>query len=187
MEITATATEGTEGMSESRLLKVERQTYHIDGKMTAMETQLGAQGAQLTRIEQHMLTPKPPVNYGVWVGLGVTLLFGFGSMMAAMSSYLDMQLNNVRYVLDDVQGEMDTHASHRQEDFSRQVAEAFTSGIRAGKLEDMSFQLQHLDEREHLMDARVRKVEEEAAAGEVSRKAIGAYMKQLGESIYELH
>ena len=138
-------------MSESRLQKLEGRTYHIDGKVAAIETQLGTQGAQLTRIEQHMLTPKPPVNYGVWVGIGITLLFGFSSLMMGVTGYVDMQLEHERAM----------------------------AAVTVDRLE-------HQDERMHVADARLRLVEQAATAGNVSRRAIGDYAKELGAHLEAL-
>lgn len=166
-------------MSESRLQKLEGRTYHIDGKVAAIETQLGTQGAQLTRIEQHMLTPKPPVNYGVWVGIGLTILFGFGSALMAVSSYMDMQLDGVRQAIVAVDDDMALHRSHAVRDQENEMTRMFTSGKRAGKLEDLSERLAHVDELFHEMDKRVRVNSAKGQEAEVSRKAIGDYVKEL--------
>lgn len=174
---------GEQGMSESRLQKLEGRTYHIDGKVAAIETQLGTQGQQLSRIEQHLLAPKPPVNYGVWVGIGITILFGFGSLMMAMTGYVDIQLGHIKGAMSDLTHGQELHQAHRASDIADDRETAFLRGHMRGELDALGELVLHMDERRHKADERIQALEKAAAAGKVSRKAIGDYAKELGEKI----
>jgi hypothetical protein len=175
--------EGEQVVSETRLQKLEGRTYHIDGKVAAIETQLGTQSQQLSRIEQHLLRPKEPVNYGVWVGIALTILFGFGSMIVAGTSYVDIQLGHMRSVMVTMRQTMDQHAAHRVEDQKEAAKDAYSQGIIRGELDALGHLVQHMDERRHALDERVTELEAAASAGEVSRKAIGDYTRELGERL----
>jgi hypothetical protein len=175
--------EGEQLMSESRLQKLEGRTYHIDGKVAAIETQLGTQGQQLNRIEQHLLAPKPPVNYGVWVGIAITLLFGFGSLIMAGTSYVDVQLGHMRGAISKIDTSIDKYRDDRAADAITAKNEAYSAGVLRGELNALGGLVQHMDERRHKADERIVELEKKAAAGEVSRRAIGDYAKELGEKI----
>ena len=174
---------GEQGMSESRLQKLEGRTYHIDGKVAAIETQLGTQGQQLSRIEQHLLAPKPPVNYGVWVGIGITILFGFGSLMMAMTGYVDIQLGHIKGSMSDLTRNQELHQQHRVSDIEEGKETAFLRGLMRGELDSISKLVLHMDQRRHVADERIQGLEKAAAAGKVSRRAIGDYAKEIGEKI----
>ena len=171
--------QGTQGMSESRLQKLEGRTYHIDGKVAAIETQLGTQGQQLSRIEQHLLTPKPPVNYGVWVGLGITLLFGFGSLIMAGTGYVDIQLGHLRTSVANINTDIDAISEYESDRNALRADEAYNRGVARGEINSLSEMIKHMDERRHRADERIVRLEEKAAAGEVSRRAIGDYAKEI--------
>jgi len=183
MEEEIQAVKGEQGMSESRLQKLEGRTYHIDGKVAAIETQLGTQGQQLSRIEQHLLAPKPPVNYGVWVGVGITLLFGFGSLIMAGTGYVDVQLGHMRESIHTIDASIDKYRDDRAEDAVVDKAEAYEAGVIRGELSALGHLVQHMDERRHKADERIVKLEEKAAAGEVSRRAIGDYAKEIAGKV----
>ena len=175
--------EGGQGMSESRLQKLEGRTYHIDGKVAAIETQLGTQGQQLSRIEQHLLAPKPPVNYGVWVGVGITLLFGFGSLIMAGTGYVEVQLGHMRSAIDTIDTSIDKHRDDRAADAITAKNEAYSAGVLRGELTALGNLVHHMDERRHKADERIVRLEQKAAAGEVSRRAIGDYAKEIANGI----
>ena len=175
--------EGEQEVSESRLQKLEGRTYHIDGKVAAIETQLGTQGQQLSRIEQHLLAPKPPVNYGVWVGIGITVLFGFGSLMIAVTGYVDIQLGHIKGAMADLTHNQELHQEHRVSDVEEDKETAFLRGRMSGELDAISELVLHMDQRRHVADTRIQELEKAAAAGKVSRQAIGDYAKEIARKI----
>ena len=69
--------------------------YHTDGRVNAIEQQVGALGAQLSRIENHLMN-KPPINYAAWISLAVTMFFGAIAYTYAISAYVNNGIEPLR-------------------------------------------------------------------------------------------
>lgn len=163
----------------ARLLELEARTYHIDGKVAAIETQLDSQGAQLSRIEAHLLH-KPPSNYAAWTGVGLSVLLVFGGLLAGLATFTDTQLAHVRDDIDRTNISVRDLAEYQDIDKSKKLDRAFELGRQAAEIISMMGRLDHYDELYHDLDRRVRIEEQKSAESKTSRRAIGDYAKELG-------
>lgn len=156
-------------------------TYHIDGRVTAIEGRMDTFGAQLNRIEGALLNRASPWN----VSAIIALVMMVGALLVGISGYVDLQLGNLRQVVD-----RNTEVGDRQEDHLEQL-EAFRAEMHyeVGKVNKETDQFRSLadkhDDYHTNLDTRVRFLEQQAAAAEVSRRAIGDYAKELGQQLHE--
>lgn len=168
----------------SRLQELESRTYHIDGEVSALKTQLNTQGQQLNRIEAHLLAPKPGPSYSAWAGVGISVLLGLGAMFVGISSYVDLQLQHVKGNVDSVVSSIDKLADYHDIDKGKQLDRAFELGRQTALLYD----IQDKFEKQRLLllgqDERLRVQEQESAASKVSRQAIGDYLKEVAGHVW---
>jgi hypothetical protein len=163
----------------TRLLELEARTYHIDGKVAAIESQLDSQGAQLSRIEQHLLH-KPPTNYAAWVGVVLTLLLMVGGLFAGAAKFTASQMDYIRDDIAKNAADLADVKGYQSIDGRKQLDRAFELGRQTAEIIGMIGRLDHYDELYHDLDRRVRAEEQKSAESRTSRKAIGDYAKELG-------
>lgn len=80
------------GDAEQHLISM---VYHTDGRVNAIEQQVGVITTALARIEQHLMN-KPPTNWAAWIGVFMTLTFGLVAGVYATGEYVNLQLLPVR-------------------------------------------------------------------------------------------
>lgn len=154
-------------------------TYHIDGRVTAIEGRMDTFGAQLNRIEGALLNRTSPWN----VSAIIALVMMVGALLVGISGYVDLQLGNLRQVVD-----RNTQVGDRQQDTLDRL-ETFRSEMHyeVGKVNKETEQFKSLADKHDSyhteLDERVRTLEQESAASKVSRQAIGDYAKELGSQI----
>lgn len=151
------------------------QTYHIDGRVTAIEGRLTSFGDQLNRIEQSMLNRAPIVS----TSNILTIMTMVAALLYGISGYVNLQLDNQA---EDIH--RNTSLSDRQQDqiealkqFQREMH--YEVGSLNQKHEaSVAWRNRHED-RSETVDARLQEVEQRAAAAEVSRRAIGDFVKDV--------
>jgi len=149
----------------TRLQHLEQRTYHIDGEVTAIKSQLSAQSDTLNRIETSVLNKQPIWNVGNIMGLLVVA----SSLILGLVTY-------THTLIDPIAERLDLHDAFRYEMH-------FEVGETKHSIKTLDEKFNHFDELYHKQDERVNKLTSEAAAGAVSRKAIGDYLKETRENI----
>lgn len=149
--------------------------YHTDGRVSAVESKLDAQGQQLNRIEAAVLNKPPAWNNSNVMALALVV----GSFLVGITGYVSMQLSPVNQAIvefkeianESLQFQKQTHYEFgRLSEWKEEHVEAF----------------KHHDELYHELERRVDILRQQAAAAEVSRKAIGDYAKEKGGLIDNL-
>lgn len=163
-------------MSDNRLQDLEARTYHIDGRVSAIETQLTTQGATLSRVEQHILgmsKGKEPNVVG-WIGLVVTGFLGVLSLVFTLAKYMDLQMAPLRASL------LDNEEVHEVfNDFRHQ--QHYEVGVLHENKTVQQQEIARLWEHIHKLEEMDKDHATRLAQGEVSRKAIGDYVRQIDE------
>lgn len=163
-------------VSDNRLQDLEARTYHIDGRVSAIETQLTTQGATLSRVEQHLLgmsKGKEPNIVG-WVGLTVTGLLGILSLVFTMAKYMDLQLAPLRSSLAENE---EVHKVFEQ--FRHQ--QHYEVGTLHTQKDQVQREIDKLWNHIHKQEEIDRDQDDRLARGEVARKALGDYVRQIDE------
>ena len=154
-------------------------TYHIDGRVTAIEGRMDTFGAQLNRIEGALLNKSSPWN----ISAIIALVMMVGALLMGISGYVDLQLGNLKQTVD-----RNTEVGDRQQD-ELDTLETFRSEMHyeVGKMNKDTENFRSLADKHdgyHTeLDARVRDLEKMAAESVVSRRAIGDYAKELGSIV----
>lgn len=135
-------------VAENRLHQLEARTYHIDGEVAALKTQMGGVVDSLGRIESHQLNKKPVWNTGsvmAMLALVATILLGG-------ATFLDTQLEHIR---DDIVG-IKADATIVEE-FRHQVHYEIGVFKHTQKVHDE--QWKHYDELMHKRDDKINEIE----------------------------
>ena len=150
-------------------------TYHIDGRVTAIEGRMDTFGAQLNRIEGALLNRQSPWN----ISAIIALVMMVGALLMGISGYVDLQLGNLKQTVD-----RNTEVADRHQDTLDRL-ESFRSEMHfeIGKMHKDAENFRSIYDKHDTyhsgLDERLRKVEEKAAAAEVSRRAIGDFAKDM--------
>lgn len=157
---------------------LKEMVYHTDARVTAMEGRLGTidsnqqrQEAKLDTLIHHLNQPRN-VNWAGWGGLGLGVLlalFGAAKFMVEYTSLTDVPIQKDIAVLrssDSVFSEFQRATHYRFGEF-----DMLTKTIQSDQ--------KHKDDLYHKLDDRVRELESKAAAAEISRRAIGDYVKEI--------
>ena len=162
-------------MSDTRLQELEARTYHIDGRVGAIESQLTQVMGAVGRIEQHIISDKPEApNVVGWATLAFSILVGAVGMVFSMNTYFSSQMDPIRARLDVYESKTETLYDFRHQmhyEVGRFHEELKSNDLFHAKVEQ---KFNSIDERERVLS-------EEAAANKVSRKAMGDYIRQIDE------
>lgn len=150
---------------------LKEMVYHTDARVTAMEGQISnlavSQQRSEGKLDQLITTMSQPrtINWAAWVGVGLTSVamliagsFGIVSYTTLASAPLEQDVAQNR------------EATEVLQTFQNQTHYEF--GVFHTQTEDLP-----------LLRERIRALEQKAAAAEVSRKAIGDYVKELGQKV----
>ena len=154
--------------------------YHTDARVTAMEGQITTIGHNQLRSEQKLdqlissiNTPKQ-VNYAAWVGVGLTTLamvlagaFGLGSYISLVNEPQMIDIANNNEAIDDLG--VWQHQSH------------YEFGVIHNNQAHVADEISRLWDHIHKLEDRDSELEKQAAAAEVSRKAMGDFMKDVDQ------
>ena len=156
------------------------QTYHIDGRVTAIEGQLQSFGAQLNRIEGSLLNKPPLLNFGNVM----SMMLAVAGLLYGINGFVDLRLAQMKEGI-----ERNARISDRQEDriakqeeFQRQMH--YEVGKFQTRLDEGESRRDRNENWIRGIDGRVREVERLTAESQVSRRAIGDYAKELGKRVY---
>ena len=151
------------------------QTYHIDGRVTAIEGQISQIGAQLNRMEVAILNKPPLLNFGNVM----SMLLAVAGLLYGINGFVDLRLTQVRegidrneIVLDRIDDKMLEYAA-----FQREMH--YEVGSFSTRLEEAESRRDRNENWIRGIDTRVREVEQRTAAAEVSRKAIGDFVEDV--------
>ena len=159
------------------------QTYHIDGRVTAIEGRMNTFGEQLNRIESALLNKQSPVS----VGNVLTVMMMVGALLYGMASWTDLQNKNLKSNVD-----RNTQVTDQLQDSINDL-DVFRSemhfevGTMQQRYESIKRWMERNDSYHDKLDTRIRGLEKQEAAAIVSRKAIGDYTKELGEIVHKNH
>lgn len=149
-------------------------TYHIDGRVTAIEGRMDTFGAQLNRIEGALLNKASPWN----VSAIIALVMMVGALLVGISGYVDLQLGNLKQVVD-----RNTQVSDIQHDAIRAL-ETFRAEMHyeVGKVNKDTENFRSLadkhDDYHTDLDSRVRELERGVASTAVANEAIGKRLER---------
>lgn len=167
---------------QHRISLVEREVHALTAATSALaqgQSELRAiQEAQGKRLEQigvgvdKLIDERGNRGFSLpQLGAGV---IGLMAIAVAFMQVLDLQLAPER-----AKNDRQESALGVLTEFRTQTHHEF------GKLfehqDEVDYKLRHFDERRHIMEDRVAELERKAAAAEVSRKAIGDYVRQIDE------
>lgn len=159
-----------------RLQHLEQRTYHIDGEVTAIKSQLSTQNEALQRIENSLLN-RP----SVWnTGSIISLLGLVGSIVFGGAVYLESQMGNVEEDIHELAEYVDI-----QQEFRHQMH--YEVGRMTQTVEEYDRKWDHFDMLMHKRDDRINEIEKKQAESTVSRRAIGDYARELGQRLEGLH
>ena len=163
-------------MSDNRLQDLEARTYHIDGRVSAIESQLTSQGATLSRVEQHLLgmsKGKEPNVIG-WIGLAVSGFLGVAGLVFSLAKYMDLQLQPIRAGL---AANAEVHETLNA--FRHQMH--YEIGVLTTQKEDTKGEIKLLWNHIHKLEAQDTEHNKEIAHAQTARKAMGDYIRQIDE------
>ena len=126
--------------------------YHTDARVTAMEGQLSDVNNAVSRIEQHLLNKPTPNVYS----LGLTILLGCGTVFFSLAQYVNLELAPIQDQINHRGGIISEFTA-----FKHQTHYEF-GGLHEWKA-DHTTELQHMDDRMHQIEDRVRGTEIQAA------------------------
>ena len=152
----------------NRDVDAQAHIYHIDGRVTAIEGQLTNQTAQLSRIENSLLNKEPFFNFGNVT----TLMLMVAGLLYGINGFVDLRIIQIQQDTD-----RNERAVENLEAFQREMH--YEVGKFSKDLDDVDERDHANEEKLHEIDARLREVEQMAAAALVSRKAIGAYVEDV--------
>ena len=151
------------------------QIYHIDGRVTAIEGRIGGVETTLSRIEQTLLN-KPPV----WnIGNIMALMVMVGALLVGVSTYVDMQLNNMKELMARNTATLgalsaDTAGLH---EFQREMH--FEIGGIKSQAATTERAAIHADEMMHRLDDRVRNNEHGVAEGLAIQRNLHEHIQEI--------
>jgi len=139
---------------QQRLQQLEARTYHIDGELAAVKTQVSGMVDSLERIESSLLNRPDKWNNGsivAMLSLIATIIFGGGV-------YLDNQLSHLR---DDIE----RNEEHMEilDSFRHQMH--YEVGVLSTLNEEQNNKLDHFDTLDHKRDDRLRELEKKLEYG----------------------
>ena len=152
----------------SRLQHLEQRTYHIDGEVTAIKSQLSAQSDTLTRIENSILNKQPMWNVGNIMGLLVVA----GSLILGLVTYTHTLINPLG-------ARMDVYDAFRYEMH-------YEVGQTQHSIKTLDEKFDHFDELHHKQDDMIIGFTKGLAASEVEHRALGDYAKETRELLNDM-
>lgn len=187
--------------NHQRVSQLEREVHQLGAEIHGLargQSELSAtqraQGERLERIGEGVdrlieeRAHKPPIwNTSAVIALvGTCIAFVWG-----VSSYVDIRTDALKgsdaalehrleRFLDDLDEWMDDKDNFQRETHY-EVAQLH------GLKKEYNYKLQHFDELDHVRDDRLNELEKKAAAAEVSRRAIGDYLKELAAKVEKKH
>lgn len=153
------------------------QTYHIDGRVTAIEGRMNQFGDQLNRIEQSLLNKPPLWNIGNIMGL-MGMIAG---LMWGIYNFVSLEVDQLRETTDRNTAVLDKQWQRLNELQPFQKEMHYEVGTLRKSIEILTRDAEHADMLYHQLDDRVREAEKKGAAAEVSRKAIGDFVKEVDQ------
>ena len=151
----------------TRLDRLEAKQAHTDSEVSAVRTQVDILVQGFQRVEQAILN-KPPV----WNSNSILALLGFcATIVGGGGLYMESQMNHVR---DDI------NENYKKitvsEEFRHQAHYEF--GVLHSTSEQVEEEVSRLWDHIHKLEDTDTLLRERTAAAEVSRKAIGNYVKE---------
>lgn len=149
--------------------------YHIDGRVTAIEGQISGVVNQLNRMEAALLNKPPILNFGNVM----TMMLMLAGLLYGINSFVDLRLVHLK---DAIQNNSMEHNRiddriAKQEEFQREMH--FEVGGFRSVLKEAEDRRARNENWIRGVDGRVREVEKQAAASEVSRRAIGNFVEDV--------
>lgn len=168
-------------MSGTHSAAIEQQVHHLGNEVNTLNQSQAAiqatqryQGAQIDKLADGVekildaiSAPKPQVQ--LWTVLG-----GIATLLGSMVLFVELRLAPYEVSLAKI---ADATAANS----SQIVGRAEFVGAAKEKLLWIDSEIKHLHERSHIENERLSKVEAQAAAAEVSRRAIGDYLEQVDQ------
>jgi hypothetical protein len=125
--------------------------------------------------EVGMLTNKPPTNIIGWIGTAVIIVLLMGSVGALVTNNISAQSVGMSEIqdrrLEAIEGSIVSY-------YDKMIDRAHFQGRQEERNADFEKQLEHLDFQHHATRDELKRLAEDSAAGEVSRRAIGDYAKE---------
>jgi len=149
-------------------LDAQAHIYHIDGRVTAIESQISGVVQQLNRMEGALLNKEPFFNFGNVT----TLMLMVAGLLYGINGFVDLRMTQVQQDTD--RNEM---AVKDLQEFQREVH--YEIGQYKARAEENDSRRLRNEAWIRGIDGRVRKTEEQAAASEVSRRAIGDFVEDV--------
>lgn len=151
------------------------QIYHIDGRVTAIEGQLQSFGSQLNRIENSLLNKPPLLNFGNVM----TMMLMLAGLLYGINAFVDLRMAQVEKGIERNAADADRMEDRiaKQEEFQKEMH--YEVGTFRTRLEEAESRRDRNENWIRGIDARVRKTEQQSAASEVSRKAIGDFVEDV--------
>jgi hypothetical protein len=137
------------GTDAARLQHLEQRTYHIDGEVTAIKTQLGTQNDALQRIENNLMNKQPIWN----ISNVMSLLVVAGGLILGMVTY-------VHTLIEPIDDRMDMYDAFRYEMH-------YEVGVMQHSFEQNDKRWDHFDTLHHKQDDAIGKLREKAAQTDV--------------------
>ena len=157
------------GADVNRLQELERRTYHIDGEVSGLKTQIGSILQSLSRIEQAFHN-KPPVNWAAWVGVGITFMAMLVGGVFALAQYVQLTQSPLL-----VGKQENTKAVTDLQLFQHQAH--YEIGILHEHKEQVNAEVDKLWEHIHKLEDQDADLVDRMARAETARKAIGEYVR----------
>ena len=150
-----------------RLRHVEQEQATLKTEVKGLAATQQTQGAQLDRIEQLILNKPPMWN----TGTVLSAVLGVGGIFFGLSQYIAFQVDPIKKELGWALEKLEQHSEVDKQTY-------YEMGKLHFYMDEDSRDDQHMDERFHWSEDRIRELEAKAAAAGVSREAIGRYMKE---------
>lgn len=180
------------GVTHEDLSRIQEQGFTTAAKVSALEAQFSTFLESWNRVEQSLLN-KPPIwnmaNVLVLVVACCGGLFGIINLTSGvegdMKAYVDLRLAG----LEETERRYEEAQQRRAEKLDLWMADKdafqrethYEFGVQVTKNEQAAEQIKHLDVQHHDTQANVIELQKRSAASEVSRRAIGDYVKSVDE------
>ena len=146
---------------QQRLTTLEQRTYHIDGEVSGIKSTLATHGNTLQRIETKLLNSPGGMNSSQVLGV----LTAVGGVVFGLVTYFHT-------LISPIEKKVELYDQFRYEMH-------YEIGVMQHSFENYDERWQHFDVLHHKQDDAIRALAEKAAAAEISRRAMGEYMKEL--------